>query len=427
MRFLDVVKYSGRSLRVQRGRAILTILGVVIGITAIVALNGLTGGFSNLLTGQLSNGLSVQTLTVTSGGGELAGLGGASGAPAALYLDNITGLESIPHVDIVLGAIAQPVSFSSNITGKPKEYAVRAMGVDFTRYAELYSTFSSTTPGGIGAIPADNKSIVIGNSLYHPYSANSSVMIPLDQNLSLSWQLANGSTTRYSANVTAVLGTIGFSLSGGPTDQGIYIPIGIASSIFDTKMLAEIVVHVDTSDQVVINETSAAIKAYFAPAGVVSVTVGLAMLSTFNSILGTVSALLTAIAAISLIVAGIGILNIMTLSILERTREIGILKAIGATDRSVLGIFLVEALLVGLIGSLVGIGFGYIGADGLGILLFGSVGSMFGRGLPGFVPVIGPALIGEAIFFGILVAIVFALYPAIKASKKPPVEALRFE
>src|SRR5271157_4077878 len=132
MKLKDILIYSARSIKVQRGRAVLTILGVVIGITAIVALNGLTGGFSNLISGQLSSGLSAQTITVTEGGGGLAGLGFGggslgSGPSATLYYDNISGLQenltaSDLGVDHVIGVMTQAITFTSNITGKNKTY-----------------------------------------------------------------------------------------------------------------------------------------------------------------------------------------------------------------------------------------------------------------------------------------------------------------
>jgi putative ABC transport system permease protein len=439
MNIVDVFRYSARSIKVQKGRAALTILGVVIGITAIVALNGLTGGFSNLISGQLGSGTGAETLSVSPGGGLIAGFTGRSSGPSAnLYVNNITGLQAIPNVKYVLGELDAKVSFYSDINGSNvSAYTASVTAVDFATYADVFpTTFSTAGTGGLGTIPTDNNSIVIGYDLYHPYTQNNSVLVPFGQNLTMYYETVNSSQVikhPISLNVTAVLGQIGgFSLSGGPSDNGIYMPLSLAQQYFNTVLLSTIIVQVDSPNQAIITNVTNAIKAYFAPAGAVSVLSATSLIGTISTILGTVSDLLTAIAAISLIVAGVGIMNIMTVSIIERTREIGILKAIGATDRSVLGIFLVEALMIGLIGSLIGLGLGYLGAFGLGALLFrfassGATTGVFGGGGSTFIPVISPELIALAILFGVLVAVVFALYPALKASRKPPVEALRFE
>jgi putative ABC transport system permease protein len=142
-----------------------------------------------------------------------------------------------------------------------------------------------------------------------------------------------------------------------------------------------------------------------------------------------VELLLAGIAGISLLVAGIGIMNIMIVSLMERTREIGILKALGAKGRNVLVIFLAEALIIGLFGGI------------FGIVVGGFLANIFGGSLNGFgpeaqnrvsmgmtiTPVITPTLALEALLFGIVVSVIFALYPAWRASKLMPVDALRSE
>src|SRR5271157_486768 len=455
MKIVDVIKYSGRSLKVQKGRAVLTVLGVVIGITAIVALNSLVGGFSNIITGQLSQGLSAQTLTVTSGSGGFGGFGGGGGrgAAATISYSNLTGSTDLQsylkkngnHVDGVMGVVtisagqfAQTPSYYSTLNGSSVKYTATITGVDFATYGNsVFYASTFTTTGGLGSIPTDKNSIVIGYSAYHPYD-NASTLINYGQNLVLNWRWLNTTAGNCSVNVTGVLAKIQgvslASLTGGPSNNGIYMPITLAMKIFDTQKLSSIVLHVNSTDQSVIDNVTATTQAYFHSSGTVSVTSATSLLTTLNTVLGTVSALLTAIAAISLIVAGVNIVNIMTVSIIERTREIGILKAIGAKDADILGIFLVEALLIGIIGSLVGIGLGYLGSFGLGSILFraatgagGGFGGGFGGGLSTFVPVLSSTLFLEALGFGVGTAVIFALYPAFKASRKPPVEALRYE
>ena len=129
-------------------------------------------------------------------------------------------------------------------------------------------------------------------------------------------------------------------------------------------------------------------------------------------------------------------MNIMIVSIMERTREIGILKAIGTKNRTVLGIFLSETLLIGLLGGVIGILVGWIIAELFGSVLVNTIGG-FGNIIGGkigtslgsltIIPAITPTLVIGALFFGIAVALIFGLYPAWRASRLKPLEALRYE
>jgi putative ABC transport system permease protein len=133
-----------------------------------------------------------------------------------------------------------------------------------------------------------------------------------------------------------------------------------------------------------------------------------------GQVLGTIQAVLGGIAGISLIVAGVGIINTMTVSVMERTREIGVLKAIGAKSRDVLFLFLSEAMVTGAIGGLIGAVFGFILSQVVGNII----------NLP---PSISPYLGALVVGFAIVTSVVSGLYPAWRASNLNPVEALRSE
>ena len=130
------------------------------------------------------------------------------------------------------------------------------------------------------------------------------------------------------------------------------------------------------------------------------------------------------IAAISLLVAGIGIMNIMIVSLIERTREIGILKALGMKNRTVLNIFLGESVIIGLIGAVIGIILGWILANIVSRVLASGI---FGGGGFKVTPLLTPEVLIGSLAFGVGVSVIFALYPAWRASKLKPVEALRYE
>ena len=149
-----------------------------------------------------------------------------------------------------------------------------------------------------------------------------------------------------------------------------------------------------------------------------------AVLSLLSTIFSTIQFFLGGIAAISLLVAGIGIMNIMIVSLIERTREIGILKALGMKSRTVLSIFLGESVIIGLVGAVAGIILGWIIANVVARILASGV---FGGGGFQVTPLLTPEVLAGSLAFGVGISVIFALYPAWRASKLKPVDALRYE
>jgi putative ABC transport system permease protein len=156
-----------------------------------------------------------------------------------------------------------------------------------------------------------------------------------------------------------------------------------------------------------------------------------ALLSAISTIIASIEVFLAAVAMISLIVAGVGIMNIMLTTILERTREIGILKSLGMKNRSVLGIFLAESLIIGFLGALTGVVLGWLFAIALGEL---GIGDFIAQSLSGtFVgqlvinPIVTADLVLNSILFAVAVSAIFGLYPAWRAARLKPVDALRYE
>ena len=185
----------------------------------------------------------------------------------------------------------------------------------------------------------------------------------------------------------------------------------------------------ENDDEATIESVSEAIDEAFS--GQVSVTSSTAVLDIMSSVFSTVELFLAGIAAISLLVAGIGIMNIMIVSLMERTREIGILKALGMKSRTVLSIFLSEAGIVGLMGAAFGIASGWGLAHVVARVFSGGGGFMpaGNRAAGGMTinPVLTPTVFLGAFAFGVIVSVIFALYPAWRASRLKPVDALRYE
>jgi putative ABC transport system permease protein len=193
------------------------------------------------------------------------------------------------------------------------------------------------------------------------------------------------------------------------------------------------IVQLTSSDNATVTNVSNAIKSYYGSQ--VTVTSSTAVLSIISNIFVIVEVFLGGIAGISLLVAGIGIMNIMIVSLMERTREIGILKALGMKSRTVLLIFLSESIIMGLLGGAIGLGLGWtlasiVARSGFltsGRQMVGTNQPAFGGGGLAITPVLSPTLFMGALAFGLIVSIVFALYPAWRASRLKPVEALRYE
>jgi ABC-type antimicrobial peptide transport system permease subunit len=232
--------------------------------------------------------------------------------------------------------------------------------------------------------------------------------------------------------VAAILGKSGTS---GITnfDYWAFISTKTAVQLFGKEAYSIILVKVSNPEKS--EQVANAIEDVFDNPYSISILVPIAFMRQVDRILSFVQIFLMAIASISLLVAGVGIMNIMTVSVMERTREIGILKAIGAKSRTVLTMFLSEAILIGLMGGLIGVFTGYGSSYVLAYVLSSFMQpqqqdtifrSPEQRRMT-INPVFSPEWTIVALIFAIVICVIFGLYPARKAAKLDPLQALRYE
>jgi putative ABC transport system permease protein len=379
------------------------------------------------ITTQLNQGLSADTLIVTAGGGESTGSAGIFGQSSgdsgfalySNYTDQINALSpNIANSTAIISRMGYVQTDNLNRT-------VTLYGINYTTYSEIYKTTFKTEEGRIPRHPANNTAIV-GTRVNA--DQNGTIYFGIRETVNITWTNATTLPIRnetFQVRVQGVLKEVGGFGIGGPSDTGVYLPIETVEEVFNTTKCDMIIVKLHNSDAATITNTTKAITEYFGDQ--VTVTSSKTVLSLLTSIFSTIQLFLGGIAGISLLVAGIGIMNIMIVSMIERTREIGTLKALGMKSRTVLAIFLGESVFIGLIGAVIGIASGWALANVVATVLGAGTFGGGGGGSFAITPVLSPEVFAGSLAFGIGVSVIFALYPAWKASKLKPVDALRYE
>jgi len=407
-------------------RTSLTTLGVVIGITAIIGLASLGEGFRLEIKQRMETGFELDNLTVIPGS-LFAGL-----SPERFTDDDVVNISKISGVKV-----ATQVMQLGNVTldnGTRTVQAFVAVAVNFTEFVKVFPdrfVFES------GELPAEdrNDTVVIGYKANHPTENDTAPFAIANDTIKLTLEVFPKRILKYNFTVAGTLqkrGTPGIT----NFDYWIFIPLETAREIHKDNVRSQQsdLIFVKVNDPEESERIADEIEELFPPFKV-TILVPLTFIRQVDRILNIVQIFLMAIASISLLVAGIGIMNIMTVSVMERTHEIGILKAIGAKSRTVLAMFLTEAVLIGIIGGLIGIFTGYGLSYAIAYMLSGFMQPQHQDTVfktpetqrMAMNPIFSPGWTIIAFIFAILVCIIFGLYPARKAAKLNPVEALRYE
>jgi len=442
MKLRDIFRFSYNALKSRKLRAALTIVGIAVGPAAIVALVASTQGFAAQATTQFDK-LGSQTILVQPVGrffvlehGAVGEAQRASGGAAAVVLDSakqntLAGLDGVKEVLPYYSARGSMRTGSQNAE-------VSIIATDTGRLRSLFPGIQISD----GSFPGsgDLTSAVIGYNVAHPGGGASDLSV--GQVISVSYQLrqqGRAFTQTRSFLVDGILDKFGQGLFLNP-DNTIFVGIGAGKLLTNSNSYSGFYMVAKTQDDVnnVVQQIS---DRYGTQMRAITVS---SILSTVQSVSANIGNLLGSVAAVSVVVAFTGIMTTMLTSVNERTKEIGLLKALGTPRRGIMTIFLSEAILAGFIGGLVGAVLGSSLSFWVASSLFGGGGLRLGGPIgiggprpPGQVggaastvsitPLVSPQLFGEAILLSILVAILAGLIPAWKASKLTPVQALRKE
>lgn len=388
MKFTQGIKMALSSIRSNKMRSILTMLGIIIGILSVIVLVGIGQGTTKNIQSQIE-GLGTNLITVNI----------RSYRNKPITDDEITELKSGGFIK----EIAPIVSSNSTVKSGTKSDSYSVEG-SVPAYEEIRNVSIDT-----GRFISENditnryKVAVIGTDIADTIFGTRDVI---------------GKTIQINRNNFTVIGLLksAGSSSSGSNDEKVIIPISTAERLFKTTRISTFYIEASSSDNVTnaYNQLNTFLYQKFGSTNDYNVFNQTDLLSTVSTTTNTLTMMLGGIASISLLVGGIGIMNIMLVSVTERTREIGIRKAIGAKRRNILIQFLIESVVLSVMGGIIGILLGFLVANI--VSKFTSIAVS-----------ISPTVVLLSFSFAMAVGIIFGMYPANKASKLKPIDALRYE
>jgi putative ABC transport system permease protein len=406
MDFMSILRVALRALSRNKLRSSLTMLGIIIGVAAVIAMVGIGRGASQVTQQQIA-AMGSNLLAVNSGGKNVGGMRTGAGATKTLVTDDMLAIErEVPGV-----AAAAPVNqTSAQVVYEGNNWATSVTGTE-PQYFDIRNwPIAQGASFETNDVDIASNVVVIGQTVKRNLFPNGEN--PIGQTIRIS---------NLPFTVVGVLQAKGSSGMGGDQDDAAFVPITtLQKKMTGQNWLRSIMVSATSKDvsTVVQDQITALLRdRHRIHAGEDDDfdVRNLADLADFADQQAKVmTMLLASIAGVSLIVGGIGIMNIMLVSVTERTREIGIRMAIGAEEGDVQKQFLIEAVVLSLLGGVVGV----ISGVGMSLLIT--------QTLHWPVSISGVAIVG-AMLFSTLVGIFFGFYPAKRAAKLDPIEALRFE
>ena len=403
MNIFDTIRTALESLSSNKLRTILTMLGVIIGVASVVSLLSIGAGVSSGITSRVSS-LGSNLLTLSADG---------RAANARLTSNDVTALADPLNVPGLVRVVPE-VRGNSRAAAGVNQRATQVAGTTPDMFVIRNISMTEGTAFGDQEVELRTRDAVLGSTI-------ADVLFPAGGALGQTVLIDN-----VPFRVVAVAEKKGGFGPANPDDV-IYVPLTVAQEKLyvrraqGLKSVSNIYIETDPASKadVVKADITAVLRQQHnlseAQADDFRLVDQAEIANSLESIATALTVFLGAIGAISLLVGGIGIMNIMLVSVTERTREIGVRKALGARRANIMTQFLVEALTVSVIAGLIGLGFGL------------GVSSLAGN-IPGFVkPIVVPGTVIVSFGFSVIIGVVFGLYPAWRASRLVPVEALRYE
>jgi putative ABC transport system permease protein len=412
----DAFKTSTRSLAHGKMRSILTMLGIVIGIASVIILMSIGQSAQNLILGQVESvgsNLIIIMPGAPSGGGFSAPASAQGIVITSLKQEDVDALQREPSIDLAVPEVRGQAEIIYGNNNATESYT--GSTADFFIVSNLAKvsegqTFSKSD------VDSANHVVVIGPDLAKTLFGPN--IDPLNKNIMVK---------NVSFRVIGVLNKGGTGAFGVDIGNLVVIPITVAQKeLLGTTYFNVIIVQANAAYDInfVKSRISFILQQNHGITDPTKDDFSIETQADILSILGSITSVLTlflaAIASISLIVGGIGIMNIMLVSVTERTREIGLRKAVGATERDILEQFLIESVLLTMVGGIIGIALGAIVVSAIYFVLstFFSIGWVFAFPL---------SAVLLALLVSTLSGLAFGIYPARQAARKNPIDALRYE
>jgi len=402
--FLELIQISVKSIARNKGRTFLTSLGIIIGVTSVILLTSIGSGIKIYIQKQFEDLGS--NLIVVSPGQVFNQSGGFRTQDRQTVITQTFTEKDVRNIQKSVGSrgvVLPNIQVQEKAKYRDKEELTTLVGT-LASYGKIRNSIPSSGNGRWFDKSEEDKGdsvVILGFAIAKTLFPNTS---PLNKEITLASK---------SLKVIGVVDKKGGSFGGPDFDNYIYSPIDIAFQIKGSRDIQSMLVQANSGADVefVKKQTEKALLEKYDKDNF-SVFDQSQILTTITGVLGTLTAGLTGIAAISLVVGGIGIMNIMLVTVTERTKEIGLRKAIGATPNAILAQFLIEAIILSCFGGAIGIILGFLASL--------AINSFF------------PAQVtfqAVAVAFGVssLVGIIFGAAPARRASRLSPIEALRYE